>query len=76
VEVRGLRGGRNEVLVLGALDRPAVAAGAMAALALRRAVAGVLSPGAAGLGGVADPIPFLDELAAIGIKAAVFEGSS
>lgn len=75
VEVRGRRSGRSEVLVLGALDRPAVAAGAMAALALRKAVAGGLPPGAAGLGAVADPIPFLNDLAEIGIKAAVFEGA-
>ena len=44
VEVRGRRAGRSEVLVLGALDRPAVAAGATAALAAalgrRRAGAG------------------------------------
>ena len=38
VEVRGLRDGTTDALVLGALDRPAVAAGATAALALRWAV--------------------------------------
>jgi len=35
VEVRGRRAGRSEVLVLGAIDRPAVAAGATDALAAR-----------------------------------------
>jgi saccharopine dehydrogenase-like NADP-dependent oxidoreductase len=75
VEVRGERDGRTDAVVLGALDRPAVAAGATAALALRWAVAGRLAPGAAGLGTVEEPVRFLDELTTIGIKAAVFEGS-
>lgn len=75
VEVRGTRDGRSDVLVLGALDRPAVAAGATAALALRWAASGRLPIGAAGLGGLSEPVPFLTELAAIGIKGAVFDGS-
>jgi len=74
VEVRGRRGGTSDVLVVGALDRPAVAAGATAALALRWAVAGRLPSGAAGLGAVTEPVPFLSELAGVGVKAAVFEG--
>ena len=45
VEVRGTRAGVSDVLVLGALDRPAVAAGATAALALRWAAAGRLAAG-------------------------------
>lgn len=76
VEVRGRRGGVSDVLVLGALDRPAVAAGATAALALRWAVAGRLPVGAAGLGAVAEPVRFLAELVGVGIKAALFEGGS
>jgi saccharopine dehydrogenase-like NADP-dependent oxidoreductase len=75
VEVRGVRDGGTDALVLGALDRPAVAAGATAALALRWAVAGRLPGGAGGLGRVADPVAFLNELVTVGIKAAVFEGS-
>ena len=55
--------GRSEVLVLGALDRPAVAAGATAALAARWAAAGRLPAGAGGLGAIAEPVPFLTELA-------------
>ena len=74
VEVRGRRNGMSDVLVLGALDRPAVAAGATAALALRWAVAGRLPVGAGGLGAIIEPLPFLAELAQVGIKAAVFEG--
>lgn len=75
VEVRGQRGGMQDVKVLGALDRPAVAAGAVAALAVRWALAGRLPAGAAGLAAIADPVPFLTELATVGIKAAAFDGS-
>jgi saccharopine dehydrogenase-like NADP-dependent oxidoreductase len=75
VEVRGRRDGRSDVVVLGALDRPAVASGAVAALAVRRA-ANRLPLGAHGLGAIADPVSFLTELAGIGIKAAAFEGAA
>ncbi len=74
VEVRGTRGGASDVRVLGALDRPAVASGATAALALRWAAAGRLAPGAAGLGVTATPVAFLSELTGVGIKAAAFDG--
>ena len=40
VEVRGRRGNSRDVAVLGAMDRPAVAAGAVAAVAARAAAAG------------------------------------
>lgn len=76
VEVRGRRGTAQDVLVLGALDRPAVAAGAVAALATRWAVDGRVPAGAAGLAALVDPVPFLRELAGVGIKAAIFEGWS
>jgi len=76
VEVRGERDGTTDALVLGALDRPAVAAGATAALALRWSAAGRLPAGAGGLGRVDDPVAFLSELVVVGIKAAVFEGSA
>jgi saccharopine dehydrogenase-like NADP-dependent oxidoreductase len=75
VEVRGRRGPAQEVVVLGALDRPAVATGAVVALATRWAVRGDLGPGAAGLSALDDPVPFLNELAGIGIRAAVFDGT-
>ena len=75
VEVRGVRDGATDALVLGALDRPAVAAGATAALALRWAVEGRFPVGAGGVGRVDDPVAFLSELTTVGIKAAVFEGS-
>ncbi len=76
VEVRGRRGGQSEVLVLGALDRPAVAAGAVAAQALRWAVTGRLPDGPTSLAAVDDAAAFLGELVDVGIKAAVFEGTS
>jgi predicted dinucleotide-utilizing enzyme len=77
VEVRGRRGGSQAVQVLGAMDRPAVAAGAVGALAAVWAASGRLRRhGAAGLAELVEPLPFLAELARRGIKAAVFEGSA
>ena len=75
VEVRGRIDGAHHVLVLGALDRPAVATGAVVALAARRAAAGAFPPGAAGLAALADPVPMLTALADIGIKGAIFDGT-
>lgn len=74
VEVRGRRGSVQDVVVLGALDRPAVATGAVAALALRWAVEGRIPVGAAGLASIETPVPFLTALADIGIRGAVFDG--
>lgn len=76
VEVRGLRAGVADALVLGVLDRPAVASGAVAALALRWALQGRLPSGTVGLGAVTEPVPLLQELAGVGIKAAAFDGSA
>lgn len=76
VEVRGRRDGIQDVTVLGALDRPAVAAGAVAALTVRWAARGRIGPGASGLAAcIDDPLEALQELARVGIKAAAFEGS-
>jgi hypothetical protein len=76
VEVRGRRGGAQDVVVLGALDRPAVATAAVAALAARWAVERRIRAGADGLAALADPVPFLAALADVGIKAATFEGAA
>ena len=78
VEVRGRRGPVTDVRVLGALDRPAIAAGAVAGLAAVWALDGRLArPGAGGLGElVGEPVPFLAELARRGVRAAAFEGTS
>ncbi len=74
VEVRGRRGGSRDVTVLGAMDRPAVAAGAVAALSALWAAQERLSrPGAAGLAELVDPVPFLAELRRRGVRVAVFQ---
>lgn len=75
VEVRGRRGTARVVQVLGAMDRPAVAAGTVAALAAVAAGGRQLRrDGAAGLAELVDPLWFLNLLAQRGVKAAVFEG--
>jgi hypothetical protein len=77
VEVRGRRGSARDEYVLGAIDRPAVAAGAVAALAAAWIDEGRLRrTGAGGLAELVEPTPFLASLAERGVKAAVFEGMS
>jgi saccharopine dehydrogenase-like NADP-dependent oxidoreductase len=78
VEVRGKRGPIFDARVLGALDRPAMAAGTVAAVAAAWTAEGRFSrAGAAGLAELLDePVPFLRELARRGVRAAVFEGAS
>lgn len=67
VDVAGAAGAE----VLGAIDRPAVAAGTVAALAARWAVDGRFAPGASGLAGLVTDTPaFLGQLAERGIRAA------
>jgi saccharopine dehydrogenase-like NADP-dependent oxidoreductase len=74
VEVRGRRGAARDVQVLGAIDRPAIAAGAIAALAAVAAARGEVPPGVGGLARGIAPVPFLAELARRGVKAAAFVG--
>jgi saccharopine dehydrogenase-like NADP-dependent oxidoreductase len=77
VEVRGRRGAAHDEMVLGAVDRPALAAGTVVALAARWVLDGRLRrTGAGGLAALADPVPFLAALAERGIKAATFEGAA
>jgi hypothetical protein len=77
VEVRGQQGNTHDIAVVGAMDRPAVAAGAVAAVAARAVVAGeVRRAGAAGLAELVEPVPFLAELRRRGVRAAVFEGAA
>jgi hypothetical protein len=77
VEVRGRRPSGTGVEVLGAMDRPAVAAGAVAAVTALWALTGRLAgPGARGLAGQVDPVPFLEDLRRRGVRAAVFEGQA
>ncbi|MBV8982577.1 MAG: NAD(P)-binding domain-containing protein [Acidimicrobiia bacterium] len=76
VEVRGSRGAALDEYVLGAIDRPGVAAGTVAAMAAVSLIEGSLSRhGAGGLAELVEPTPFLAALADRGVKAAVFEGS-
>lgn len=75
VEVRGHRGRGREAVVLGAIEHPDVAAGTVAAVAVAWARAGRLCrTGAGGLAElVANPVPFLHELARRGVRAATFD---
>lgn len=76
VEVRGRRGTARDVLVLGAMERPAVAAGAVAAAAAVWAVQGRLGPsGAGGLASVETAGALLGELHERGIGVSRFEGA-
>lgn len=76
LEVRGRRRERQDSTVLGAVDRPAVAAGSVAAVAALAAADGrLVGPGAGGLAELAPTLGLLGELARRGVKAAVFEGA-
>lgn len=77
VEVRGRRGRATDVRVLGVLDRPALAAGTVAGVAASWADQGLFCrSGAGGLAEmVVDPLPFLQELAHRGVRAAAFDGA-
>lgn len=78
VEVSGARGGVPEVRILGVVDRPGLAGGAVAGVAAHWAATGRLSrPGNGGLAElVEDTAGFLARLAERGVKAAVFDGAS
>ncbi len=76
VELRGTHEGRAETRVYGALDRPAVAAGTVAAVAGIWAVRVAYARSGAGSLGVLvdDTAAFLKDLSTCGVRAAVFEG--
>jgi hypothetical protein len=77
VEVRGQRAAARDVVVFGAMDRPAVAAGAVGAIAARQVATGELArTGAAGLAELVEPVPFLAELRRRGVRAAMFAGDA
>lgn len=74
VELRGRRAGSHEVVVLGAMDRPAVAAGAVAAVAAVAVGAGAARRrGAGGMASLFEPLPLLVELAERGVRCAAFD---
>lgn len=74
VEVRGERDGTSVTEVAGVIDRPAVAAGAVAGLAARAVLADRYRPGAFGLAEQVEPVGFLQGLGEHGVRAAVFVG--
>lgn len=75
VEVRGSRGTRADARTLGAVDRPAVAAGIVAATAALWVLEDRMTRvGAGGLAALVDALPFLLALAERGVRAATFEG--
>ncbi len=77
VEVRGRQGQTTSDRVVGAVDRPAVAAGAVGAIAARLVARGEVSRrGAAGLAELVEPVPFLSELREKGVRAALFHGDA
>lgn len=82
VEVWGWRGSARESMVYGVIDRTAVAAGTVLAVASAR-LAGIAkglearggaTAGVHSLASLVEPVPFLADLARRGVKAAVFEG--
>lgn len=76
VEIRGRRNGMAGVVVMACMDRPSVAAGAVAALAVGGVVdSTLLRTGAAGLAELVVPVGFLKDLATRGVKCARFEGT-
>lgn len=77
VELRGRSGTGTSTVVLGAMDRPAVAGAAVAAVATAWAGSGrAARAGVAGVAGQFDALAFLGELARRGVRAALFEGAS
>lgn len=72
VEVRGRDMSGITVHVLGAVDRPGIAAGAVAAVSAVTVGEGGAEAGAGGLPALVEPKPFLAELARRGVKAARF----
>lgn len=76
VEVRGFTNGRAVTHIVGAVDRPAIVAGTLAAVAAIAAANGELSSGAGGLASLTrEPGALLARLAERGVKVAEFVGS-
>lgn len=77
VEARGLIDGEHTTVVYGAMDRPGVAAAAVAAVTAVWILEHRVRPVAVGgLAELIEPTPFLVELSRRGIRAARFEGSA
>lgn len=76
VELRGERDGERRSVVYGALDRPAVAGAAVAAVTAMRLRGVDVEPGAGGVAELGDAVATLRELARRGVRAATFEGTA
>lgn len=80
VEIYGRRCRERDVVVYGIIERTAVAAGTVLALAAAHLCgaggATIHRPGVHGLAALVEPVPFLAELAARGVRVATFEGAS
>jgi hypothetical protein len=74
VEVRGRVGVERRVVVLGAIERPAVAAGAVAACVTLHVLAGHAVSGAYGLAGMNEPLQLLHSIGDCGVRGMRFEG--
>ncbi len=75
VEIRGRAGASSVVRILGAVERPAVGAGAVAALAALALWEGAAGPpGVRGLAGSVDARAALERLARHGLRAQEFDG--
>ncbi|MEQ8841536.1 MAG: Gfo/Idh/MocA family oxidoreductase [Acidimicrobiales bacterium] len=74
VEVRGRVGIERKVLVMGAIERPAVAAGAVAACTTLHVLEGRAQAGAYGLAGMAESLTLLHAVADCGVRPMRFEG--
>ncbi|HEX4489904.1 MAG TPA: hypothetical protein VH914_01750 [Acidimicrobiia bacterium] len=79
VEVYGRRGRERDVVVYGVIERTAVAAGTVLAVAAAQlcgaAGATIHRPGVHGLAALVEPVIFLSELSARGVRVATFEGA-
>ena len=74
VEARGRVGAERRVLVFGAVERPAVAAGAVAATVAIHVATREVEPGSVGLAGLSGAAEVLRDLAGRGVHPARFEG--
>jgi hypothetical protein len=74
VEVRGRVAIERRVVVMGAIERPAVAAGAVAACTTVHVLGGVARPGAYGLAGMAESLVLLRAIGDCGVRPMRFEG--
>jgi hypothetical protein len=81
VEVRGRQADQERSVVLACSQRPSVAAGTVAALAVLAVTEGLArradaAAGAVGLAEYVDPLPFLHELAARGVTCSTYQGTT